>query len=258
MTKTVKGAAMMLSAMATGAAKTDYVASLNENSLDGARIGVLRFSQGSNADVIALFNTALEELEAAGATLVEIEKFSSQAADGASLTVLLYEFKATLNAYLADAAPAVEARTLEELIAFNNTNADIELVLFDQGIFDEAVALGDLNDAAYIAALASIQSAARENGIDALLAENDVDILVSPSGVIAPRVDPINGDVWPKWAGAGRLPAIAGYPHITVPMGTVHGVPIGFSFIGAKDEDANRSEERRVGKECRSRWSPYH
>jgi len=238
MTKTVKGAAMMLNAMATGEAKTDYVASLNENSLDGARIGVLRYSQGSNADIIELFNAALEELETAGATLVEIDEFSSQAANGAALTVLLYEFKATLNAYLSDAAPAVETRTLKGLIAFNNANADIELALFDQSIFDQAVVLGDLNDAAYITALNSIQSAARENGIDALLADNNVDILVSPSGVLASRTDPINGDVWPAWAGAGRLPAIAGYPHITVPMGSVHGMPIGFSFIGAKDQDA--------------------
>jgi amidase len=239
MTKTVKGAAMMLNAMATGPAKTDYVTALDENALEGARIGVLRFAQGSNGDVITLFNAALKDLEEAGAILIEIEEFEPPEdfwdAEGA---VLRYEFKATLNDYLAETAPAVETRTLDEIIAFNNTHADIELALFDQGIFEESAAIGDLDDADYIAALATTQTASRENGIDALLAGNDVDILVSPSGVIAPRVDPINGDVWPEWAGGGWLAAVAGYPHITVPMGTVHGVPVGFSFIGAKDEDA--------------------
>jgi len=240
MTKTVKGAAMMLNAMATGSAKTDYAAALDENALEGARIGVLRFAQGSNGDVIALFNAALKDLEEAGAILVEIEEFEPPEdfwdAEGA---VLRYEFKATLNDYLAEAAPAVETRTLDEIIAFNYAHADIELALFDQGIFEESAAIGDLDDAEYIAALATTQTASRENGINALLAGNDVDILVSPSGVIAPRVDPINGDVWPEWAGGGWLAAVAGYPHVTVPMGTVHGVPVGFSFIGAKDQDAN-------------------
>ncbi|NOX95436.1 MAG: amidase [Alphaproteobacteria bacterium] len=237
MTKTVKGAAMMLNAMATGNAKADYVAGLNANSLEGARIGVLRFAQGSNADVLRLFNAALIELEAAGATLVDIEEFEPQVAEGASRTVLLYEFKATLNDYLAEAASAVETRTLDELIAFNNANADIELALFDQSIFDAAAAVGGLDEDDYITALASVQAATRENGIDAILADNDVDILVSPSGIIATRVDPINGDVWPEWAGAGWIAAIAGYPHVSIPMGAVHSLPIGISFIGAKGED---------------------
>jgi len=87
---------------------------------------------------------------------------------------------------------------------------------------------------------ASMQlSATRENGIDALLADHKVDILVAPSGPIPGRVDPINGDIWPDWAGAGYLAAIAGYPHLSVPMGDVHGLPVGLSFIGAQDMDAN-------------------
>ncbi len=129
-------------------------------------------------------------------------------------------------------------RTLAELIAFNEANADVELALFDQSIFEEAQEMGGLDDDGYIVARDHVQSATRENGIDALLAQYEVDILVSPSGPVAPPIDPINGDVWPEWAGAGNLAARAGYPHITVPMGTVHGVPIGFSFMGAKDEDA--------------------
>ena len=72
----------------------------------------------------------------------------------------------------------------------------------------------------------------------AMLADNDLDMLVSPSGPVAGRIDPINGDVWPAWAGGGWIAAIAGYPHVSVPMGTVHGMPVGVSFIGAKDADA--------------------
>jgi amidase len=240
MTKTVTGAAMMLNAMASGAAKTDYVAALDADALSGARIGVLRYAQGSNAAIITHFNAALADLEAAGATLVEITEFDQQGDQywSDAYDVLEFEFKATVNDYLADTAPAVTTRTLEQLIAFNEANAGIELALFDQGIFVESEAKGNLEDPDYIAALTRIQSASRENGIDALLAQNQVDILVAPSGPVAPRIDPINGDIWPDWAGAGSLAAIAGYPHLTVPMGTVHGVPVGFSFIGAKDTDA--------------------
>ena len=239
MTKTVRGAAMMLTAMADGVAKTDYAAALDAEALNGARIGVLRFAEGQNADIIERFNAALEELEAAGAVLVEIEEFEPQAEDFStkSRQLLYTEFKSTLNAYLEETPQAVTARTLADLIAFNRENADIELALFDQSIFDISEETKGLDDADYIAARDAVQSATRENGIDMLMAENKVDILVSPSGPVAGRIDPINGDVWPAWAGAGWIAAIAGYPHVTVPMGTIHGMPVGFSFIGGKDED---------------------
>ncbi len=240
MTKTVTGAAMMLNAMATGEAKTDYVAGLDASKLNGARIGVLRYAVGGNKDIVKRFDAALEVLKANGAELVEIEERPAQPEGfgGHSFNVLLYEFKATLNEYLADSAPAVPARTLKDVIAFNIENADIELALFDQSLFDLAVPLGDLSSAEYIEARDTVQKATREDGIDMLLAKHNVDILVSPSGPVASRVDPINGDVWPSFPGAGSMAAIAGYPHITVPMGTVHGMPVGFSFIGGKDQDA--------------------
>ena len=240
MTKTVTGAAMMLNAMATGRAKTDYVAALEETKLDGARIGVLRFAEGSNADIIERFNQALEELRNAGAILIEIEEFDARDRkfNQNSRNVLRHEFKATLNDYLADASAAVTTKSLSELIAFNETHADIELALFDQSIFEAAQPLASLDDPDYQAAREAIQTATRQDGIDALLADFDVDVLVSPSGPVAPPIDPVNGDVWPNWAGAGWMAAIAGYPHVSIPMGTVHGLPVGFSFIGAKDQDA--------------------
>ena len=241
MTKTVKGAAMMLEAMATGTAKTDYVSALDAGKLNGARIGVLRYAEGSNADIIKLFNASLAEMQSAGAILVEIESFRPKADNFGSLEgdLLNYEFKATINAYLADAAPDVKTRNLTDLIAFNNVNADVELALFDQSIFEEAQAYGSLDDAAYKETLKALMDSSRTHGIDALLADNNVDILVAPSGPVPGRVDPINGDVWPRWAGSGSLAAIAGYPHLSVPMGTVHGLPVGVSFIGGRDKDAD-------------------
>ena len=241
MTKSVKGAAMMMNAMATGEAKTDYLAALDSESLSGARVGVMRFSQGSNADILARFDAALAVMEAQGATLVDIDDFSPDAENfwGDALSVLQYEFKHTLNEYLANASDAVITRSLTDLIAFNEANAEIELALFDQSLFVASDEKGPITDEEYVAARDAVQTASRINGIDKLLADYDVHMLVSPSGPISPRVDPVNGDTWPAWAGAGYLAAIAGYPHITVPMGEVHGIPIGFSIMSGKDADAD-------------------
>ncbi len=240
MTKSVKGAAMMMNAMATSDMKTDYVAALDAGILAGKRVGVLRFAEGSNADIIALFNAAIAELEAAGATIVEIADNPVTVDDfgGSSRQVLYHEFKAGLNDYLASTPDTVKTRTLSELIAFNIEHADIELALYDQSIFDISAPLPGLDDPAYIEARDTVQKATRQDGIDAMMATHNVDILVSPSGPVPGRIDAINGDVWPSFPGAGWIAAIAGYPHVSVPMGTVHGMPVGVSFIGAKDQDA--------------------
>ncbi len=239
MTKTVRGAALMMNVMAPGGA--DYVGGLSPDALRGVRVGVLRAAQGSNPDIIAHFDAALDVMKEQGAELVEITEFAPPPEFWpASLLVLQYEFKYSLNSYLAAAPPAVTTRTLADVIAFNTAHADKELALFGQDLFEASDALGPLSDEAhtYINALALVQSTTRENGIDKLLATHDVAVLVAPSGPVAPRVDPVNGDVWPAWAGAGYLAAVAGYPHLTVPMGNVHGIPVGVSFMGPKDSDA--------------------
>ncbi|MEX1249967.1 MAG: amidase [Hyphomonas sp.] len=237
MTTTVLGAALLMNAMDAGDA--DYTAALTPEALKGVRVGVLRAAQGSNPDIISHFNGALEVLRGQGAELIEIEAFEPpEGFWAASLLVLEYEFKASLNEYLAGAAPGVTARTLADIIAFNTANAEAELALFGQDILEESDALGPLTDEAYTKALALVQSATRENGIDKLLADHGTSVLVSPSGPVAPRIDPVNGDVWPEWAGAGWAAAIAGYPNLTVPMGDVHGIPIGLSFMGGKNTDA--------------------
>ncbi len=236
MEKTVRGAAMLLDAMIPG--EDTFSASLSPDALKGVRVGVLRTAQGNNPDVIARFDAALEVLKAQGAELVEITEFESPDAFWpASLLVLEYEFKASLNAYLAGAAPGVTTRSLKDIIAFNKANAAQELALFGQDLFEESEALGPLTDKAYKDALKLVQTATREQGIDLLLSKHKLDVLVAPSGPIAPRTDPVNGDVWPEWAGAGWAPAVAGYPNLTIPMGDVHGIPVGISFMGTKNAD---------------------
>jgi amidase len=238
MTRTVRGAALMMNAMDPG--DEDYTLSLSPDALKGMRIGVLRFAEGSNKDIKEHFDAALAVMEAQGATLVDIEAFEPAAENfrDSTLPLLEYEFKDSLNAYLATTPETVTTRTLRELIAFNEIHADEEMPLFGQSLFEESEARGPLTDPEYLGAKAAVRFSTREQGIDRLLAEYDVNLLVSPSGPVAPRIDPVNGDVWPAWAGAGSIAAQAGYPHLTVPMGDVHGIPIGVSFIGSAGDDA--------------------
>jgi amidase len=236
MTKTVRGAAMMMDGMATDGS-SGYEDALDANSLSGLRVGVLRFAQGS-ADVQSRFNVGLAAMEEAGAELVEIEAFEPEGDNfwGESYGLLQWEFKATLDEYLEDSPADIPVRSLEEVIAFNAADPR-EMAVFDNSIMDLSQARSGLEDPAYETAKANVIRATGERGIDALLADNDVDILVSPSGPLSSRVDPINGDTWPAWAGAGYLAAVAGYPHVTIPMGAVHNVPLGFSIMGTAGQD---------------------
>lgn len=240
MTKTVRGAAMLLQAMAVESTE-EVLSRLSDTALQGTRIGVLRYSVGDNSDIQARFDAALAVLEAEGATLVEIERFDQTIDnyDEKSFGLLLHEFKSTLNAYLAATPYTVKTRTLADLIAFNEAHADKELALFDQSIFKMAEDTKGMDDPGYPALAAAVKAGAGAFGIDRMLREYEVDFLVSPSGPLAPRIDYINGDVWPDWSGAGALAAKAGYPHLSVPMGEVHGIPIGLSFFGTAGSDAD-------------------
>ena len=240
MTRTVRDAALMLNAMATGPGKTDFTAPLSETALNGKRIGVLRFAVGSNAEVEALFEDALEALTAQGATLVEIEELDLPDGYGpGERMVLEVEFKHTLNEYLANAAPSVQHRTLADVIAFNEENADIELPLFDQSIFVSSEARPGIDDSDYKEALEKIVTASGEGTIDKFLTENNLDVLVAPSFGPSWLIDAVYGDNTLGDAGAGYLAAIAGYPHLSVPMGTVRELPVGLSFISTAGDDAN-------------------
>ena len=237
MTKTVAGAAIMLDAMDD--AEINYLSRLSVDALRGKRLGIVRFAVGDDRSLWPLFEAALLTLEAAGAELVDIEK-SYPLPDnfrGLAFTVLLYEFKASLNDYLANLAPNLPHRNLADLIAFNR-DTERELVLFDQSIFEQAVVTESLTAPTYTDAREKTYVATRNEGIDRYLAEYEVDFLIAPSGIPAPRVDPLNGDVWPPFVGIGWMAAIAGYPHVTVPMGTVSRLPVGLSVIGRAGDDA--------------------
>jgi amidase len=250
MTRTVDDAAMMLVVMAGGDAgsaeaeraqvlHSDYLQARDQG-LNGVRVGVLRFAQGNMEELKSQFDAALEVLEAQGAVLVDIEEFEIPETMGESeYLVLKTEFKATLNAYLANTAPAVTARSLDELIAFNNMHAGRELVLFDQSILEASALTEDLDGPEYQAALSSILEATRANGIDALLQSHDLDVLVAPANPPAFLIDAVFTDQYPgDRVGAGGPAAIAGYPSLTVPMGQVRGLPVGLGIIGTAWNDA--------------------
>ncbi len=248
MTRTVEDAAIVLSVIAgtdpadpataeADARKVDYRATLDAGSLRGARIGVARFLTGYSPATDAVFEARLQALRDAGADLVEIADGPDMAAMGAAeLTVLLTELKADLNAYLASTDPAqVKTRTLAEVIAFNRETPR-ELALFGQDLFEKADATRGLDDPAYVAACETSLRLAGVEGIDRLLREHGVIALIAPTTGPAWTTDVVNGDHY--LGSASQLAAVAGYPHLTVPMGHVQGLPVGMSFIGAKWDDA--------------------
>jgi len=242
MTKTVMGAALMMNAMATTTPDIDYSAGLKKDALKGVRVGVLNFAKGESKPILAHFKSALIDLQAAGAILVDIDARPDTPDNFGTMSydILKYEFKDGINAYLASTSPEqVTTRNLEELIAYNEAHQEIELALFDQSIFVASQAMDSLESEAYKTAIETVQKSTRQDGIDTLLQTYNVQVLLAPSGPMVPRVDPINGDVWPNsWPGYGGHAARAGYPHATVPMGGIHGISVGLSFMGGKDTDA--------------------
>lgn len=221
------------------ARKTDYVAKLSPDALTGKRIGVLRDRIGGRADIAALFDAALKTMEGAGATIVEI-KDSRAGLDGlgdAEFEILMTELKADMAAYLA-ALPAKDGpKTLADLIAFNKAHPE-ELRWFDQSLFELAETKGGLDGKPYLDAKAKAARLAGPEGIDRLLKENKVDFLVGVTNGPAWTTDLVNGDHY-TGPSVSQLPAVAGYPHLTVPMGAVEGLPIGLSIIGTKWSDAD-------------------
>jgi amidase len=215
--------------------KRDYAAGLDANALKGKRIGVMRFASGFGTD--AAFDTALALLRQKGATLVEIRKFDDKLVGKNEFPVLLTELKADMAKYLKDSPAPLPARTLAELIAFDNAHQKQEMSLFGQEIFEQAQKTKGLSDPAYKKARQVSFTAAGPNGIDKLLKDNRVVALVGPTMPPAWMIDAVNGDQ-SSGGGAGSLAAVAGYPHLTVPMGLVKGLPVGLSFIGPKWSEA--------------------
>ena len=211
---------------------SDYLAALKKDALKGARIGVLRFACGWSAPTDKVFERALAVLKAQGAVLVDITELKDRdKISDAEMIVLNTELKVDLNNYLASTPPTVKSRTLADVIAFNTAHSDRELALFGQETFVKAEATKGLTDLAYVAARATSLRIAGPDGIDAMIAKDHLDALVSPTMPPAWKIDTANGDQV-SGAGAGGLAAVAGYPHLTVPMGMVMGLPVGISIIG--------------------------
>ena len=241
MTRTVADAAALLSVIAgsdpadaatkdADARKTDYLKALDRTALKGARIGVWSPNKGRSPGADTVFDAAMKALEAQGAVLVEVKTDGGVLAQISTLEgdCLRTEFKAALDAYLATTPPAVTARTLETLIAFNKAEPR-EMPLFAQEILEQSAAKPPITDAAYLQKRAQARSLSRA-ALDKMLVENKLDAIVSPSNGPPSVVDPVNGGV--SFGSPTTLPAVSGYPHLTVPAGNVSGLPLGLSFIG--------------------------
>ena len=215
--------------------KTDYTAGLTTSSLKGVRIGVLTKQAGRHPGTRRVFDQAQADLVRAGAVLVPIDYDMPDAMGNDEGTVLYFELREDMAKYLA-ALPGggVSSKTLADVIAFNKANASTELRWFGQESFERAEKNTDR--AAYEKARANSFKLAGRDGIDALLAKYNVVALIAPTEGPAGMIDLVTGDHFLS-IGAGSLAAIAGYPHLTVPMGQVEGMPVGLSFIGAQWDD---------------------
>jgi len=221
-------------AAARGKIEPDYTKFLDRGGLRGARIGVVRKSFDLTEGLARVFSEALEAMKHEGAIIIDpvemptLNKFAES-----ELAAMLYEFKADMNAYLsANAAEGKAiARSLKELIEFNERNRAKEMLYFGQDLFEKAQAKGPLTDKAYVDALAKNHRLSREQGIDAALAKYKLDALVAPTAGPTWLIDYIDGDH--DSGGSSSIAAVAGYPSIAVPAGFILDLPVGISFFGA-------------------------
>ena len=243
LTRSVRDAALMLGVMSgldaadTASAavgdrfQTDYVRYVDPNGLKGARLGVARKFFADNAPLNAFLDACIATLKGAGAVIVDPADLDGGSYTAPEQEVLLYEFKAGLNAYLQRLPPTFPVRSLAALIRFNESHKDTEMPLFDQELLRQAEAKGPLSEKAYKDARAACLKATRSNGIDAVLAQHKLDAMMTLTSGPAWLIDTVNGDS--DTGGCSSPAAIAGYPHITVPAGLFRGLPIGLSFFGA-------------------------
>jgi amidase len=240
MARSVKDAAILFAAMigsdpadpATAGADThrkDYAATLSADALKGMRIGYWRPEMAD--DLARRFDQALDELRLAGAVLVEVKLPELKGLGEAESLVLYTELKADMATYLATTPASVGPKTLADLIAFNDAHKAAEMPFFGQETFLKAEGTKGLDDPDYKAARERSQHQAGAEGIDAMLKAGDVQLLVTPTYGTPWLSDPAHGDQF-QGPSASELPAVSGYPHLTVPMGLVNGLPAGLSFIG--------------------------
>ena len=243
MARTVRDAAILLGLIAgvdtrdvatsasSGRGQADYTRFLDANGLRGARIGVLRKRFGFNDSVDALMTSAIDVMKQQGAVIIDPVEIATEGKfDDSEFEVLLYEFKADLNGYLAGLGANAPVRTLKDIIDYNERHKDQEMPFFGQDIMIKAQAKGPLTEKVYLDALANDQKLSREQGIDATMTKDKLDVLIAPTGGPAWLTDLITGD---HFGGGYSTPsAVAGYPHLTLPAGFSHNLPVGISFFG--------------------------
>ena len=251
MARTVRDAAILLGALtgidprdsvtraSTGHSRTDYTAALDPNGLRGARIGVARKRfTGYSSETDKVFAHALDLMKQHGAAIVDPADIATAGqTDDSEFDLLLYEFKADLDAYLRPLAPNVAVHSLADVIAFNTKNAARELRYFGQEIMEQAVKKGPLTEKKYRDELAKNRRLMGAQGIDATIAKYKLDAIVAPTQGPADLIDLVNGDAGGR-ASFTSPAAVAGYPHVTVPMGFVRGLPVGLSFVGGAWSEA--------------------
>ncbi len=243
MCRTVTDAALVLAAIqgadprdaATraigGRAMTGYASMLRPDGLKGARLGIARRGFGLPPSVDAVLGEAIAALRQHGAVIIDPVEIPNVEKLGDPETLILdYEFKAGIAAYLATRGPGFPLKTLADLIAFNSANQAKEMPWFGQEIFERSVKCGPLTDPKYRSALAACRLYSRTRGIDGIMARHRLNALVAITAGPSWPTDLVNGD---RYTGGCSSPAaVAGYPHVTVPAGWLHGLPIGLSFFG--------------------------
>jgi len=247
MARTVADAAALLGAMtgvdeadtATGPSKEraygDYIQFLDPEGLKGARIGVARSLFGTDRRVIEIMESSLEVMKSSGAELIDVEMASSDKFSKSEREVLFCEFKADLNAYLANRGRMVNVHSLEDVIRFNEENRERVMPYFGQEAMEKAQEKGSLTGKRYLNALEKNHRLSCDEGIDAAMKEHELNAIVCPSGGPAWMIDLVNGDGISSWdMDSTSYAAVAGYPHITVPAGYIFGLPIGISFFAGE------------------------
>jgi len=245
MARTVKDATLLLSAMVAqdrddSASQNfpepipDYLASLESTDLTGFRLGIMRNHSGAGVqtEVEEQFEQAIKVLESLGAEIIDpISIENPDAMYDAEFEIMLYEFHTDIDQYLQEHDSPNGMGTLEDLITYNTSHSDSVLQYFDQALFLEAVKKGPLTDEAYQNALESGKQFA-QRAIDEVIEQHQLNAIIVPTNGLAWVTDLSNGDDWSNFVGHSSLPAMAGYPNMTVPMGNVRGLPLGLSFFG--------------------------
>jgi len=241
MARTVRDAAIALGALtgidpadskteeSEGRYLSDYTPFLKDDALNGKRIGWYTSARGQHYKVDTLMQKAVDYIRSQGAEVIEIDNIYNREAGSLSFEVMLYEFKDGLNNYFASLGGNAPVKNVEELIEFNK-NDTVELRYFDQELLLEAQKRGTVESNEFLVILEKMHRLVRDEGIDRVMKDNNLDAFIAPTGSPAWKTDLINGDSYT--VSSSSPAAISGYPNVTVPMGFVDGLPVGISFFG--------------------------